>query len=84
MIHFLLGGCSRCLKDRYGDDYCVVADRSLLMHAGNDSVPYQMILRSTKGNNSLTPLLFNTTLFTMKSPLLDLELIEIIKGPRIF
>lgn len=77
------GFCSRYLKDRYGDDYCVAADQSLLMHAGNDSVPHQMIIRSTKGNNSLTPLLFNTTLFTMKSPLSDIESIEIIKGLRI-
>lgn len=71
------------MKDRYEDDYCVSADQSLLIHAGNDAVPHQLIIRSTKGNNGLTTLLFGTTLFTMKSPLSTLEKIEIHKGLRI-
>ena len=75
--------CSRYLQDRYEDDYCVSADQSLLIHAGNDAVPHQLIIRSTKGNNGLTTLLFGTTLFTMKSPLSTLEKIEIHKGLRI-
>ena len=75
--------CSRYLQDRYEDDYCVSADQSLLIHAGNDAVPHQLIIRSTKGNNGLTTLLFGTTLFTMKSPLSELETVEIHKGLRI-
>lgn len=75
--------CSRYLQDRYGEDYCVSADQSLLIHAGNDAVPHQLIIRSTKGNNGLTALLFSTTLFTMKSPLSELETIEIHKGLRV-
>ena len=75
--------CSRYLQDRYGDDYCVSADQSLLIHAGNDAVPHQLIIRSTKGNNGLTALLFGTTLFPMKSPLSELETVEIHKGLRI-
>ena len=75
--------CSRYLQDRYEDDYCVSADQSLLIHAGNDAVPHQLIIRSTKGNNGLTTLLFGTTLFTMKSPLSALETVEIHKGLRI-
>jgi hypothetical protein len=55
----------------------------LLLHAGNDAVPHQLIIRSTKGNNGLTTLLFGTTLFTMKSPLFALESVEIHKGIRI-
>lgn len=74
--------CSRYLQDRYKDDYCVSADQSLLIHAGNDAVPHQLIIRSTKGNNGLTTLLFGTTLFTMKSPLSALETVEIHKGLR--
>lgn len=75
--------CSRYLQDRYGEDYCVSADQSLLIHAGNDAVPHQLIIRSTKGNNGLTALLFGTTLFTMKSPFSELETIEIHKGLRV-
>ena len=76
--------CSRYLNDRYLDDYWVSADQSLLIHAGNDTVPHQMIIRSTKGNNNITPLLFNTSLFTMKSVATESELIELYKGLRIY
>jgi hypothetical protein len=75
--------CARYLQDRYGEAYCINADQSLLLHAGNDAVPHQLIIRSKKGNNVLTPLLFSTSLFTMKSTLSDLEVIEIQKGLRI-
>ena len=76
--------CSRYLNDRYLDDYWVSADQSLLIHAGNDTVPHQMIIRSTKGNNNITPLLFNTSLFTMKSVALESGLIELHNGLRIY
>ena len=46
-------------------------------------VPNQMIIRSVKGTNNLTQLLFNTSLFSMKSPLSELESVEIKNGLRI-
>lgn len=65
------GFCARYLEDRYGEDYCISAEQSLLIHAGNTSVPHQLIIRSTKGNNLPVELLFNTSLFVMKSTLLN-------------
>jgi hypothetical protein len=75
--------CSRFLEDRYGEDYCVSAEQSLLLHSGNEVVPSQMIIRSIKGKNNSTPLLFNTSLFSMKSPLSELESVEVKNGLRI-
>ena len=77
------GFCSRFLEDRYDDDYCVSAEQSLLLHSGNEVVPNQMIIRSVKGKNNNTPLLFNTSLFCMKSPLSELESVEVKNGLRI-
>jgi hypothetical protein len=77
------GFCSRFLEDRYGDEYCISAEQSLLLHSGNEVVPNQMIIRSVKGTNNLTQLLFNTSLFSMKSPLSELESVEIKNGLRI-
>ena len=77
------GFCSRYLKDRFGDDYCISAEQSLLLHSGNEVVPNQMIIRSVKGKNTITSLLFNTSLFSMKSPLSELESVEIKNGLRI-
>ncbi len=77
------GFCARYLNDRYEDDYCISAEQSLLIHAGNTSVPQQLIIRSTKGNNTPTQLLFNTSLFVMKSTLPEKADIEIKNGIRI-
>ncbi|MCY4561662.1 MAG: Fic family protein [Flavobacteriaceae bacterium] len=77
------GFCARYLGDRYSDDYCVSAEQSLMLHAENSSVPTQLIIRSTKGNNSPTMLLFGTSLFVMKSPLPNIAEIEEKNGIRI-
>jgi len=76
------GFCARYLQDRYGDDYCISAEQSMMLHAGNDTVPSQLIIRSTKGNNCPTELLFETSLFVMKSPLPDKAEIEVKNGMR--
>lgn len=77
------GFCSRYLEDRYGEDYCVSAEQSLMIHAGNRSVPHQLIIRSPKGNNMPTKLLFNTSLFVMKSTLPNKAEIEVKEGVRL-
>ena len=76
------GFCSRYLADRYGEDYCISAEQSLMLHSGNNAVPQQLIIRSTRGNNSLTKLLFGTSIFVMKSPLPDLVEIVVHNGVR--
>ncbi len=74
--------CSRYLEDRYGDDYCISAEQSLMLHSGNTTVPTQLIIRSAKGNNSSTSLLFGTSIFVMRSPLPDVAEIEVNSGIR--
>lgn len=61
--------CSRYLQDKYGDEYCISADQSLLLHAGNNTVPVQLTIRAPKAPNSPIELLYNTSLFGMKSSL---------------
>ena len=74
--------CGRYLDDRYGNDYCISAEQSLMLHAGNSFVPTQLIIRSSHGNNLPTSLLFGTSLFVMKSTLPNVAQIEIKKGIR--
>lgn len=61
--------CARYLEERFDEDYCISAEQSLQIHAGNTSVPQQLIVRTIKGTNALTTLIHNTTLFSMKSTL---------------
>jgi len=70
--------CSRYLKNKYDDEYCISAEQSILMHSGNNTVPNQLIIRSPKSPNKNIPLLHNTSLFEMKSPLPNIaEIIEV-------
>lgn len=74
--------CAQFLEDRYGEDYCISAEQSLMLHAGNNTVPTQLIVRSTSGNNFRTEFLFNTSIFVMKSSLPEKAEIEKWKGLR--
>ncbi|MHC1706966.1 MAG: Fic family protein [Bacteroidales bacterium] len=61
--------CADYLTDRYSDSWCISADQSVLVHAGNHTVPHQLIIRSLEGPNGKTALPYNTSIFTMKSSL---------------
>tara|TARA_R110001599_G_scaffold150929_4_gene335445 strand:+ start:70021 stop:71577 length:1557 start_codon:yes stop_codon:yes gene_type:complete len=61
--------CGQYLSDRYGSDYCLSAEQSLLMHSGNRTVPGQLIVKSPTGSGLVTELLFNTSILIMNSPL---------------
>ncbi|MFV5700166.1 Fic family protein [Flavobacterium sp. ZT3R17] len=74
--------CSRYLKDKYGDAYCISADQSLMIHAGNRTVPTQLIIRALEASNKVIPLLYNTSLLEMKSPLPYMADIVEINGIR--
>lgn len=57
------------LERKYGDNWCLSADQSLLLHAANQSAPQQLLVRSPQGNNNPTPLPHNTSLFNMRGEL---------------
>ena len=74
--------CSRYLSVRYGKSYCISADQSLQIHSGNWTVPLQLIIRSAGGPNGITPLLYKTSLFTMKSSLPNAAEIKVVEDIR--
>ncbi len=61
--------CSRYLNDKYGKAYCISPEQSLLIHSGNYTIPNQLIVRAPDAPNKNIPLLFNTSILEMKSPL---------------
>lgn len=69
--------CARYLEERFGQDYCISAEQSLQIHAGNTTVPQQLVIRTIKGTNAMTPLIHGTSLFSMKSNLPNKAEIEI-------
>lgn len=59
--------CQIYLNERFGDDWWLSPEQSLALHSGNWSVPAQLLVRSSRGNNNTTELLFNTSIFEIKS-----------------
>jgi hypothetical protein len=74
--------CARYLEERFGEDYSISAEQSLILHAGSTVVPTQLIIRAPKGNNTKTQLIQNTSLFVMKSPLPEVAETTTINGIR--
>ena len=74
--------CAGYLNDRYGDDYFISPDQSILIHAGNLTVPQQLIIRTTRGVNHSTPLPFGTSLWHWQSPVPPAAVFTTIEGLR--
>ncbi|RXK81712.1 Fic family protein [Filimonas effusa] len=55
------------LRYRFGENWCLSAEQSLLIHAGNWAVPKQLLVRTPDGNNRVTPLPHETSLFSLKT-----------------
>ena len=58
--------CTSYLNTRFGKDWCLSPEQSLLLHAENWTVPRQLLVRSSKGNNKITQLLFQTSLLDVR------------------
>ena len=59
--------CAQLIKDKYKQNWCISPEQSLLIHAGNWTVPQQLIVKSPKSANFKTDLPFATSLFHIKS-----------------
>jgi len=76
--------CAKFLEHKFGDNWCISAEQSLQLNAGNYTVPAQLIVRSPQANNTLTNLPFNTTLFNLKAALPEKSLMTMQNGIRMY
>jgi Fic/DOC family len=58
--------CGRYCTARFGDEWHLSPELSVLLHAENSVVPSQVIIHSPKGTNHKIPLLFGTSLYDLK------------------
>lgn len=61
--------CADYLKERFGTNWSLSPDQSLLLHAGNMKIPNQLLVRSPKARNKITTLPHDTSLFDTRSAL---------------
>src|SRR5271157_5523465 len=60
--------CARYCGERFGDDWHLSAEQSLLLHGEKTVIPEQVVLCSPKGTNNTIKLLFGTSLYDLKEP----------------
>lgn len=78
------GFCSSYLHERFGTDWCLSPEQSLLMHAGNHTVPRQLLVRCPKGDNKIIALPHNTSLLTVRYKMPDKQDMEIKNGLNLY
>jgi hypothetical protein len=54
------------LNDRFEADWCLSPEQSLRLHIGDWTVPKQLLVRSSRGGNKPTQLLFGTSIFDIR------------------
>src|SRR5580692_2741782 len=55
--------CARYCQERFGDDWYLSPELSVMLHAENTVIPTQMIVHSVSGTNHKIGLLFGTSLY---------------------
>ncbi|MBS1822397.1 MAG: Fic family protein [Acidobacteria bacterium] len=61
--------CSAYLNERFGSDWCLSPEQSLSFHAGNRTVPRQLVVRSSKARNKITSLPHHTSVLDIRAAL---------------
>ncbi len=76
--------CAKFLQQKYGDNWCLSADQSLLIHAGNRTVSMQLMVRSPQANNKPTNLSYQTSLFNLKTSIPPADQTVVERGIRMY
>jgi hypothetical protein len=61
--------CAVYLEQRFGKDWCMSPEQSLRLHAGNWTVPRQLVVRSPRARNKITALPHGTSLLDLRAAL---------------
>lgn len=75
--------CVQYLNDRFGDQWCLYPEQSLLLHAGNSTIPQQLMVRTPGGNNLPVTFLYHTSIFIFKWDLPPKEEMVVLNGLRL-
>ncbi|TVQ68262.1 MAG: Fic family protein, partial [Balneolaceae bacterium] len=76
--------CDIYLHERFGDDWVLSPEHSLMLHAGDNAIPGQLVVRAPGGRNRVTDLIHGTSIFELRTALPPEQ--EVVKrnGIRVF
>jgi fido (protein-threonine AMPylation protein) len=60
--------CGGYCRERFGSDWHLSPEQSLLLHAESTVIPAQVVVYSLKGTNNTIQLLFGTSFYDLKQP----------------
>lgn len=72
------------LSERFGTDWCLSPEQSISLHTGDWTVPKQLLVRSPRGGNKPTQLLYGTSIFDVRLELPPARDIEVREGVRVY
>ena len=72
------------LTSRFEDNWCLSPDQSLQLIGGNMTVPRQLLVRSPKARNKVTELIYNTSIFDVRTTLPKKREIKALDGLNIY
>lgn len=78
------GFCAAYLSERFGSDWCLAPEQSLLLHAGNRTVPRQLLVRSPKARNKITSFPHGTALLDVRAAMPEAGEVVAKEGLRLF
>ena len=61
------GFCAQYLTERFGEEWSLSPEQSLLIHAGNWTVPRQLLVRAPAGRNQATEFPHDTSIFEVRA-----------------
>jgi hypothetical protein len=77
--------CASYLNERFGKEWCLSPEQSLLLHAGNRTVPRQLLVRAPKGDNKPINLLHGTSVLNVRLSIPEEKNIEVTgEGLRLY
>jgi hypothetical protein len=76
--------CARYCEYRFGANWHLSPEQSLLLHAEDTAIPTQVIVTSPHGTNNKIALLFGTSLYDLKSKMPDAADLMVKDGLRLF
>lgn len=76
--------CSQYLTARFGDDWSLSPEQSLILHAGNTSVPGQLLVRAPGGRNKRTDFPHGTSIFESRATTAEGDNLLVKDGLRLF
>ena len=76
--------CAAYLEERFGQEWCLSPEQSLLLHVGNRVVPAQLLVRTPKGGNKPTALPYDTSVLDVRAAVPARKDMTMLDGLRLY